>query len=811
MSNLLKDLRYAIRGLIRQPAFTAVVVITLALGIGANTAIFSVVYAVLLKPLPFHRADRIVLLWGDNKTEGNSRSQVSHTDMVDYRNQQSTFEAISTYNSWNPLISGGSSAERIGAALVGDDFFKVIGTQPRLGRVFLPEEQQDGKDQVVVLSDQLWRQRYNADPSIVGQTILLNLRPHVVVGILPPGFSSLPATLLGKPALLYRPAAESTTEKFRSARHLRAIGRLKDGVTMSQAQADINVIARRLETEHPESDTNWGIHLVGLQEDYVRDLQRSLWLILGAVAFVLLIACANIANLLLARATTRASEISIRTALGASRWQLLQQSFTESLALSFLGAAFGVVLAIWGIDVIKIVGGKTLPQLETVELSQPALFFTLGLSLLTALFFGLLPALQNSQRDLIESLKAHGRSFTSGHFRTRLRAALVVSQIAFALVLLMCAGLLIRSVSRLQKVDPGFDYAQVLKMDLGLPSLRYSTDEKKINFYRDLTTRVRALSGVRSAGVTTPLPAAGDFDTTGIDIEGQPVQPGLEPSVDRYIITPGYLEALRIPLVRGRSLEERDVHDTSQVLLVSHSLADRFWPTQDPIGKRIKLPFNPGRDDEPWREVVGVVGDVKQYGPDKPSTMAVYLPHAQYPVSFMTLAVRADGDPAAITGAVKQVVRSLDSDQVPTDVMTMEEVMADSIQTRRFSMMLLGAFAALSLILAAVGIYGVMSYAVAQRTHELGIRMALGARTLHVLTMIFRSALALTISGIAIGSIGVFIVTRLLKSLLFDTAPTDLTTFLLVCGSLIIVALVACYLPARRATKVDPLVALRNE
>jgi len=810
MSNILKDLRYAIRGLIRQPAFTAVVVITLALGIGANTAIFSVVYAVLLKPLPFHRADRIVLLWGDNRSEGNSRSQVSHTDIVDYRAQQSTFEAVSTYTNWNPLLSGGASPERIGAAQVGDDFFKVLGTQPRLGRVFLPEEQEDGKDQVVVLSDQLWRQRYNADPSIVGQTILLNLRPHVVVGVLPPGFASLPTTLIGKPALLYRPLAESTDEKMRSARHLRAIGRLKDGVSLSHAQADIDVIARRLETAHPESDTNWGIHLVGLQEDYVRDLKRSLWLILGAVAFVLLIACANIANLLLARATLRASEISIRTALGASRWRLLQQSLTESMVLSFIGAAFGVVLAIWGINVIKIVGGKTLPQLEAVELSQPALFFTLGLSLLTALFFGLLPALQNSQRDLIEALKAHGRSFTGGQFRSRLRGALVVSEIACALVLLMCAGLLVRSVRRLQQVDPGFEYSHVLKMDLGLPSIRYSTDDKKINFYRELTARVRSLSGVSSVGVTTPLPSS-DFDQTGIDVEGQPVQRGLEPSVDRYIITPGYLEAMRIPLVRGRSLEERDVHDTSQVMLVSKNLADRFWPNQDPIGKRIKLPWNPGRDDEPWRTIVGVVGDVKQYGPDKPTTMALYLPHAQYPVSFMTLAVQTAGDPNAMAGAVKQVIQSLDPDLVPTDIMTMEQVMADSIQTRRFSMMLLGAFAALSLTLAAIGIYGVMSYAVAQRTHELGIRMALGARTANVLALIFRSALTLTLTGVAIGSIGVFTVTRLMKSLLFDIAPTDLTTFFMVCGSLIVVALIACYLPARRATRVDPLVALRNE
>ena len=464
---MLKDLRYAFRSLIRQPSFTLITVITLALGIGANTAIFSVVYSVLIKPMPFYRSDRLVLLWGD--AEGNSRNQVSHTDIVDYRAQQTVFDSITTFNSWTPLISGTGEPARINAALVGDDFFKVMGTQPFLGRAFLPEEQQDGKDQVVVLSYELWQRQLNSDPNAVGKSILLNLRPHTIVGVMPANFHSLPATLLQKEALLYRPVAEEASEKQRSGRHLRAIGRLRDGVTIAQAQSELSTIAKRLETQHPESNTGQGIHLVGLHEDTVRDLQKILWVLLGAVAFVLLIACANVANLLLARSTLRAAEMSIRTALGASRWRLLRQALTESALLAFTGSVVGFLLAIWAIDLIKALGSEMIPQLQAVELSLPALGFTFGLSLLTGLLFGLAPAWQSSRPDLTEALKADGRTLSAGVRTTRLRSFLVVSEIAFALVLLMCAGLLIRTVGQLQRVDPGFDYSQSLKIDHGLP------------------------------------------------------------------------------------------------------------------------------------------------------------------------------------------------------------------------------------------------------------------------------------------------------------------------------------------------------
>jgi predicted permease len=807
---MIKDVRYAIRRLVRQPLFTLVTVITLALGIGANTAIFSVVYSVLLKPLPFYRPDRIVVLWGEDRAQGDSRNQVSHTDIVDYRKQQTAFESITTIHSWTPLLSGAGEPVRIDAAWVGDDFFNVIGTQPFLGRAFLPEEQQDGKDQVVILSYELWQRQLNSDPHAVGKTILLNLRPYTIVGVMPANSPSLPSTLIEKPALLYRPVAEQANEQLRSARHLRAIGRLKDGVTLAQAQSELNVIAQRLETQHPESNTNQGIHLVGLQQDNVRDLKKTLWVLFGAVAFVLLIACANVANLLLARATSRASEMSIRTALGASRWQLLRGVLTESGLLAIAGGLVGLFLAIWGIDLLKAFGSEMIPQLQTVALSRPVLGFTFGLSVLTLLLFGLAPAWHSSQAGLSETLKAVGRS-SSGTARTRLRSALVVSEIACALVLLMCAGLLIRTVRQLQNVDPGFDYAQSLKMDLGLPSLRYDTDQKRIAFYRDLTNQVQSLPGVVSAGVVTPLPSAGDFDMTGIYIENQPVPPGQAPSVDRYIMTPGYLQALGIRLERGREITDQDRQDAPLVVLVSESLAARFWPNEDPIGKRIGLPWNPGREDEPWRTVVGVVKDVKQYGLGKPGTSALYLPHAQYPVSFMSLVVRTAGNPAEMTATVRQAVQQLDRDQVPTEIATMQEVMAKSIQTQRFSMFVLGAFAILALALAAVGIYGVMSYVVAQRTHEIGIRIALGARLENILLLVLKNALRMTIAGIVLGAAGAFALTRLMKSLLFGVMPTDVPTFVVVCLSLVVVALVACYLPARRATKVDPLIALRYE
>jgi putative ABC transport system permease protein len=811
IAKTLQDIRYALRMLRKNPGFASVVVLTLALGIGANTAIFSVVQAVLLRPLPFHRSDRIVLLWGHDRAQGDARSQASYTDVADYRRQQTVCEEVATFSGWTPLVSGIGEQERIGGALVGDGFFKVLGARAQLGRLFAPEEQEDGKDQVVILSHDLWQVRFGGDNNVVGKTVLLNLRPHTIVGVLTADVRSLPSTLIDKPSQLYRPLAEGVDEKLRSARHLRAIGRLKEGVTLQQAQSELSVIAQRLEAEHPESNSNWGVNLVPLHEDTVRDLRRTLWLLLGAVAFVLLIGCANVANLLLARATMRASEMSIRTALGASRWRLVRQTLTESTLLGLLGGVLGSLLAVWGVGLLKSFGESLLPQLATVEVNLPVLAFTLLLSVLTGIVFGLAPALQGSRPDLIGTLKQSGRSMNVATHHTRLRSAIVTAEIAFALVLLVCAGLLIRSVGRLREVNPGFDYTNVLKMELALPTIKYPTDEKRISFYRQLTERLKDVPGITHAAVVTPLPISQGFDTTGFEVEHQPTEPGQMPQAERYIITPEYLHTLKIPLVRGRELTEQDLESGSLVLLVSEKLAQRFWPNADPVGKRIKLPWNPGRDDEPWRTVVGVVGDVKQYGLDKPASMALYLPHAQYPVPYMTLVVRARNDPEGMIGNVRNAVRSFDPDQAPTDMLTMAQVVAESTQVRRFSMICLGLFAALALTLAAIGIYGVMSYTVTQRRHEIGVRMALGAQRADVIRLVLSSGLMLTAIGVAAGMISAIALTRLMETLLFGVTPTDLTTYAAVCAGLIAVALVSCYIPARRATKVDPLVALRYE
>ena len=812
MHTLLRDLRYAIRMLLKNPGFTVVAILSIALGIGANTAVFSVVNAVLLKALPYHEPETLMLVWGSGEEDGRllNRNQVSATDVADFRKQSTAFEDVTTFTGWNPIMSGDGQAERIPAIQVGDGFFKVMRGTAILGRVFTPEEQEDGKDFVIVLSHGLWQRRFGSDPNIVGKKILLNSRPYTIVGVMGPDFHALPSTLVLPEGQFYRPVAEGYDESQRSARHLRAIARLKPGVTMAQAQSEMTVIAQRLEQQHPETNKGRGVHLASITEDTVGGTSRALWMIFGAVGFVLLVACANVANLLLARATARQKEITIRSAIGAGRGQLIRQLLTESLLLSFVGGALGLLIAIWGTGVIEKIGSKINPLFNGFRIDLRVLAFTIGLTVLTGLIFGVAPALQMSRPNLTESLKEGGRGFGGSVKGNRLRGTLVIAEVAMTLVLLVAAGLLVRTLMRLGHVDKGFNSQNILTMNIGLPSLKYPKPENVIAFYRQATERIASLPGVKAAGITSVLPLSDNFDGRGLAVEDYPKPRGEEISVDLYVVTPGYLRAMEIPLRKGRTITEQDNVDAMKVALINQTMADQLWPTQDPIGKRIKFPGS-DKNPQPWRTIVGVVSDVSQYALDQKAPMQIYLPHEQFPTSFNTIVVKTADQPEQITAAVRGAILSLDSEQAVFNVATLQELQSNSILLRSFFMLLLITFASLALILAIVGIYGVMSYAVTQRTQEIGIRMALGARSGDVLTMILRNGLVLTVTGVVIGLAGAFALTRLLAVLLFGVQPTDALTFASVSATLIAAALVACYLPARRAAKVDPLVALRYE
>ncbi|HWN99498.1 MAG TPA: ABC transporter permease [Blastocatellia bacterium] len=810
METLLQDIRYGLRMLFKSPAVTGVAILSLALGISANTVIFSVINTVLLKSLPYTDADGIVLVWGDTPNEGTHRNQVSATDVDDWRNQNSVFEDVVTYSSWRPILSGAVQAERVPAMQVGDGYFKIMKGEPILGRIFLPEEQEDGKDFVVVLGHGLWQRSFGGDPNVVGKTVLLNSRPYTVVGVMAADFQSLPTSLIDERAEFYRPVAEPHDNEERSSRHLRAIARLKPGVPLAQARSEMNVIASRLEQQYPKDNTGYGVRLVSLAEDTVGGLRPTLLMLFGAVAFVLLIACANVGNLLLARSAARQKEIAIRSALGAARRRLVRQLLTESVMLAMAGGGLGLLLALWGTSLVESLGSKVNPMLNSISIDLRVLGFTVAISLLTGVVFGLVPALHLSKPDLIESLKEGGRSSGSGASRNRLRGALVVSEVAMALVLLISAGLLIKTVIRLRDVNTGFNPENLLTMNMALPNIKYPKAPAWIAFYNQLLERIQSLPGVKSAGVTSVLPLSGNFDGRGLAVETRPKPRGEEISVDLYIATPGYLKAMGTPLLKGRSINEQDVEASPLVALVNQTMAEELWPNDDPIGKRIKFPGSEKRP-QPWRTVVGVVSDVAQYGLDKKPPMQMYLPESQFPTSFMTLVVRTSSDPAGMAGAIRNEILAVDSDQAVFKVATMEQLLGDSISLRRFSMLLLIVFAGVALTLAAVGIYGVISYSVTQRSHEIGIRMALGASRKDILKLVVGQGMTLTLAGVIVGLAAALALTRVMAGLLFGVSATDPLTFVLISVVLAGVALAACFVPARRATRVDPMVALRYE
>ena len=811
METVFRDLRYGARILSKNPVFTAVAVISLALGIGANTAVFSVINAVLLKSLPFKDPDSLVLVWGDagNQDRLRGRNQLSATDVADFRSQTSTLEEISPYMGWNPIMSGESEAERIPAIQVGDGFFKVMRGTPMLGRIFTPEEQEPGKDFVIVLGHQLWQRRFNSDFNIVGKSVLLNSRSYTIVGVMGPDFHPLPASLVFPQGQFYRPIAEPYNNEERSSRHVRAIARLKPATTIDLARGDITTIASRLQQEHPITNKNQSATVISITDDTVGGLKRTLWLVFGAVVFVLLVACANVANLLLARATARYKEITIRAAIGAGRRRLIQQLLTESLILAVLGGGVGLLLAVWGTKAIGSVASQINPVFDNISIDTRTVLFTLSASLLTGVVFGLVPALQISTPDFAGWLK-EGRSSGGSTRRNRFRGALVVTEVALTLVLLVCAGLLIRTVVRLRRVDVGFSANNVLTMNIGLPNAKYPKPENVVAFFKEATERIGVLPGVMAAGITSVLPLSNNFDGRGLVVEDHPQQEGDEISVDLYVVTPGYLTAMEIPLKHGRTISNHDTDESAKVALINHRMAEQLWPSQDPVGRRIKFPGSES-NPQPWRTIVGVVSDVSQYSLDKDPPMQIYLPHSQFPTAFNNIVVRTEGDPYSALGAVRREIRAIDKDQAVYNVVTLAELHSDSISLRRFLMLLLIVFAGLTLTLAAVGIYGVVSYAVTQRTQEIGIRIALGARPADVLTLVVKGGMALALTGVGIGVVIAFGLTRLMEAVLFGVTATDALTYAIGSLVLVAVAVLACYVPARRATKVDPLVAMRSE
>lgn len=808
MRGLAQDLRHALRQLRKSSGFTAVAVVTLALGIGANTAIFSVVNGVLLRSLPYRDPDRLLLLWSTGR-DGSTRDQLSFTDVDDYRAQNHVFESIVPFGDWNATFSGAGDPSPIPGMQVGEGYLSLMHVQPLLGRDFLPEEQVEGKDRVIILTYGLWKGRFNGDPQVVGRQVRLNGSPYTIVGVTPKNFPMLPVTLVDGPAQFYRPVAEKHDDNERLSRHLRAIARLNPGVSLQQAQSDMETINIALAKQYPTEYSATGVRVVSLRDDIAAGLRPALLVLLGAIGFLLLIACTNLSNLLMTRALARRKAVAIRSALGASRFRLAQQILAESLLLAVCGGMVGIFLAFYAIKVIVELGAKVIPQLVVVSLDERVLAFTAGLSLATGLLFGIVPALRTSPFNLHEDLKEGSR--TSGAAHDRFRKILAVSEIALSLVLLAGGGLLLRSFRRLVGVDPGFRSDHLLTMDVAVPSIRYPEDTAKpVALYQELLRRVVALPRIEAAGAVNVLPLSANFDTAATEPEGFVHGPGATPYPERYIVTPGYLAALGIRLVRGRLFTDADQAGAPLVALVSRTAARRWWPNQDPIGRHVKVPgFD--HSPQPWRTVVGVVEDVKQAALDAPHTMQIYLPHAQYGIVYLTLVVRTKSDPMSLAPEIRRQAMQLDPELAVSNVASMDQVFSDSVASRRFPTVLLGVLACFGLILASVGVYGVISYGVSQRTREIGVRMALGAARRDVLWLVVKQGMNLLLIGAVAGTLLALLLTPVMSGLLFGVGPGDPIAFL---GSeifLTLVALLASYIPARRAMKLDPTVALRYE
>ncbi len=807
IESLWQDVRCGLRMLRKNAGFAVVAILTLALGIGANTAIFSVIHAVLLNPLPYDSPERIVLVLESNPTRGFGQFAVSPPNYVDWKKDSTVFEQMASVSRGDFNYTGGAEPERLGGARVAASFFSVLGAKPAIGRTFLPEDDVVGKASVVVLSYGLWTRHFGSDPQVVGKSLTLDGQSYRVIGVMQNGFQ------FPRGADLWLPSEfdeRALSPGARGAHYLRVMARLKSGVGIERANAEMAALSKRLEQQYPRTNTGWTSRVMSLNEATVGNVRPTLLVLFGAVGFLLLIACANVANLLLARATARQREIAIRFSLGASRMRIARQLLTESILLSGIASGIGLLLAEWAIRALRTLPPSNLPRAASIGLDLPVLGFVAGVAVLTGLLFGFAPALQITRGAPAETLKEGGRTASAG--RQGVRSALVVLETTLALVLLVGSGLLLKSFLRLQTVDPGFQYKSIVTADISLPRSKYSTDVQEIQFFDQLLERIQSMHGVKEVAAASGNPMEGSnlsFSFATKDL--QALSPADQPSAGYYVVSANYFHTLGIPLLVGRYFTKEDSIGSPRVAIISQAVARRFFHDKNPIGQTINIGVGPPSGGPVWREIIGVVGDVKDDGLGEAATMTVYEPYTQIAWSEMSLFLRADGDLSQIAGTIRRQVILVDKDQPVADISTGDQLIAEAVAQPQLRTLLLGLFAGLALVLASLGIYGVMSNTVAQRTHEIGVRMALGAGQNSVLRLVLSNGMRLTLLGIALGTAGAFGLTRLMKGFLFHVTPTDPATFVEVAVFLFLVALLASYIPARRATRVDPVVALRYE
>jgi putative ABC transport system permease protein len=812
-----RDFRHALRMLQRSPGFTTVAVLTLALGIGANTAIFSVIDAVLLRPLPYHEPDQLVMVWENNSQHPNPHNTVSPPNFLDWQNRNTVFSSMAYMFDGRDNLTGNGDPQEVVVQDVSANFFSLLGVSLLLGPGFTPENGQAGHDNVVILGYGIWKERFAGDPAIVGKSIVLNGHPQTVVGVAPQNFQWFikDGSLTSAKPQMWSPFVfpQSWSNHNDMGRFITVVARLKPGANRSQAQTQMTAIASQLEHEYPDADGHWGVNVVSLRDQISGELRPALLVLFGAVAFVLLIACANVSSLLLARAASREREMAIRTAIGASRWRIARQLLMESLLLALIGGGIGVALAVWGTNALLAASPRNLLDMHSVSMDLPVLSFALAATLLAGLLFGFLPSYISAHSRISETLKEGGRGTSSANRRAFARNAFVVAQLGLALVLLTGSGLLIRSFVRLIGVDPGFDTGHLLTFKVSLPRAKYGKDPLCLAFFQQLLARLSVVPGVRSATMESFPPLAGLGAATAVHLLGQPSLALSDlPVTNVQVVGSNYFNTMNIPLRAGRLFNAQELAQERHVTIINQAFADKYLHGLNPLGQKAAIYMKSLSENELQpSEIIGVVGDVHQLGLDTTPEPTVYWPHPELVMSGMTILVRTANDPLSIASAARTALQQLDPELPLAGVATMDQLLADSLSRSRFTMLLLGIFSAVALVLAAVGIYGLIAYSVTQRTQELGIRIALGAQRRDVLRLVLAQGTRLTLLGVALGVFAALVLSRLLATLLFNVSATDPLTFAGVTALLAVVALLACFIPARRATRVDPIVALRYE